>query len=435
MPSATNQYMGIVFDKIAKDRNYLPRVLKNHVQDIKEFRGSESKCSTSLAATVVAVVYRLLCWTTKGPGYDKDALVAAYDNAATNPATPRWLQADFLRLNHDSKYRFKRVTEEEEADPAVLSYHGFTMEDWNRAFMLLCWLVKQAKGGKMSELFKANRDQKLVPLTFQSAEKVKLSATERHEAQHAKDLDAAEYAARFSAYAEKIREDEALHGSTMVLANMIQGKDVAYDTVQKHVQEMLSNVSTYWRAANVGSMPVKELDQIINTWKNNIYPVVARELGVTRNSADDEYVVHGSISHDRVTQEQYAAKAQAVVEMIAVSLKPQDADDLSDKQYFEQADKLTKDYFARDQVIAGKPPPTCISLDKALEMFGLESIDDLRFNTENTRITRRSVTKVDNQDPDHASDDEEAVEDEILHPGFIFLIHQPVGLFPSLLFL
>lgn len=451
-----------VITKICKDETFEPLIQRAHVQ--APALQDSTHDVYSLRASAVIAVFRLLKWTSKGAiKYNNKESKHAWMAHNSKDNIPEYAKSTFLCLNHMSSRRFREYTNKEMDKDPQMYYLGYSMEDWNRAWMLLSYLKKERPGA--AKLLRKGRQQKLVKLIFEDQQKINLEQADRQGEKHAKNIRSQEYYEIFNERSQEATKDLLEKGEAAFFRNALNAssKDYDYTKSSDDLKNIMAGREAYFKLA--GSSPTtattRSREEIIADWhiiKEKLGPVFK---GKIRNMEPGEFKPNPAVPYNKVSLQQYQAQSEGAISTLNESLDLQDkiakkkrkknkgspkfedndnADRTLNSDYLNRASNIISSHFAREQYVAGKPPPE-VDYSSALALLEIRGAnkETLNYNIANTMVTKEDLTEKDAPPPKDEDIDLDAVNPEdIIKPPFQFKAHQPVGMLentPSFYFL
>lgn len=428
-----------VIHLIDSDKEYCPRVLNSLVGSPLQ---DDSHDEVSIKATAVAYIFRLLRWSTKGPGFDYAAALEAwqgYDAIDDESKAPEWTKSSNLDINieDDSPFQYKRATEVPQDNPCF--YLGYSYENWNRMWMALFYI----RGLRDSpwEFFHQKRDSGRVHLDFKDATAARLSVDEEDAEVKDEEANRDAYIATFQDVM-KHQEGQPQQSEADYLTNLIGSSPskgihrVDLQRTRQAVKAMLRGQLAYLRATDGQAEPLP-VKSILSSWVK-IEAQVRPLHGEPRNVHDEDFVpiTHiASLASEAANL--FVTTSEAAIEQLCMKSKHIGAqkgdsltrildEDLPEDSERKAAAQTLRQYFNQSMLVAGKMPPQ-VDYNAALDAFGLEgdARSTLEFNTANTRITQAQVDAL----VGARESDEAFHQPANFRESFRFLSHQVPGMY------
>lgn len=440
MVKAINQqyndpYLTQIFDNVRNNPGAQPLV---NLQFLKTTIPAEPSVSggVSIILTAVCYVYKLLCHMTKGREWRQDVAEEEWTRAASNPQS-----CPLVTYNRDlapgKRFKYQDPTAQDPSAP-VDTYLGYTLEDWNRAFVLFVYVKLQKDKASNLLAVKRSVDVHIQHWAGEVQSKRKLKRDEHKKKE--KLQEQAEMLKLFKTLSRRA-EDESVDDEVTVLAKLIedarQGKEVPeYGTVRDELSRDLSRIKSYLMNAEprrlaTNQKPV-DVEQLSSVW-DTIAMYVQDLQGPVRNARPKDFQRNDHIANFVTkTSSLFVAESEAACQRVMEAIKDEDPD-IPDSKARAVADKQMKASYSLSTITSGKPPVD-VDYEAALDALEFPRYDGdrktLRFNIRHTSVTVEMSEKMsDARTLESASvavtNDERGAQ--VLKHAFQFFPHQPVG--------
>ncbi|KAK0751902.1 hypothetical protein B0T18DRAFT_79517 [Schizothecium vesticola] len=354
-----------------------------------------------MVATTVLYMYRTLRWMTKGSDFDGEATAAAWgehdqelsaydgEGGLSGVFDTGFLDPARFRCDKRSKEELMEHYGDGAHDAILNRFLGYSREDWQRAITLLCYL--RMSWNKPSAHYAQKRKQDFFRQYWAGRE----TADILRKVENRQKDEKAKRRADFLTLYREIQSQSGVAGEIADSLLAVQSENLDAPAVGELRNEVQSRLERY--SAYISQTPASD-HQDFEDWDPNvvdrhmaiILDSVAPLHGPQRNIHPEEFIPNPFLAN--YAEGTVASFCQATHD---VTGRPMSSDAPGGVEAGADADVAFS--YALSTLTAGLPPQN-VDFEEAMDLVGLEGENrkTYKFNSENTRITKKAARNLSN---------------------------------------